>query len=202
MEELDKESFLKELAEHGYNIGFGAKKHFATYDMVSKIPGIISLVGLLIGVGQLAYPHYKYSTTISTILIMVSIVALTMSSYNSEKEEYNKIGTKLTTLFNELKSMYYKVKNSNKDTFTEEVERMREITNEYYEISKSNQIFGSDWWAHYKFFWQHQIEWIDEQKNFKLWKDKIPKSFLVFLIVMALVIWGWYWVFIRGGSAC
>ena len=133
---------------------------------------------------------------------MVSIVALTMSSYNSEKEEYNKIGTKLTTLFNELKSMYYKVKNSNKDNFTEEVERMREITNEYYEISKTNQIFGSDWWAHYKFFWQHQIEWIDEQKNFKLWKHKIPRSFLVFLIVMALVIWGWYWVFIRGGSVC
>lgn len=202
LEELDKDSLLKELAEHGYNIGFGAKVHFATYDTVTKVPGMVSLVGLLIGVGQLAYPNYNYSTTISTLLIMVSIIALTMSSYNAEKDEYSKIGTELTELFNELKRIYYKVKNSDQEIFTEEVKRLREITNKYYAISKSNQIFGSHWLAHYKFFWQHQIEWVDEQKEFKFWKDKIPKSFLWFIVVMALVAWAWYLVFIKGGTTC
>jgi hypothetical protein len=195
---MDKDSLLKQLADYGYRLGFGAKKHFATYDIVSKVPGGISIIGLLIGVGQLAYPHYKYSTGISTILIMASIMALTMSSYNAEKEIYNQIGQKITQLFNELEAIYYNVKDSSEQTFTTEVEQMKEILTKYYQISRSQQIFGSDWFAHYKFFWQMEKDWIEEQRPFKLWKDKIPKSLLFFLIIMALVAWSWYLIFVRG----
>jgi hypothetical protein len=98
MDEIDKDSLLKQLADNAYNIGFGAKKHFATYDIITKVPGGISLIGLLIGVGQLAYPHYQYSTIISTLLIMAIILALSMSPYNAEKEKYNQ--TMFIILFN------------------------------------------------------------------------------------------------------
>ena len=31
---MDKDDLLKHIAETGYNVGFGAKLHFATYDIV------------------------------------------------------------------------------------------------------------------------------------------------------------------------
>ncbi|MQR93716.1 SLATT domain-containing protein [Fictibacillus phosphorivorans] len=195
---MDKDSLLRQLSDYGYRVGFGAKKHFSTYDIISKVPGGISIIGLLIGVGQLAYPNYNYSTGISTILIMASIIGLTMSSYNTEKEIYNQVGQDLTRLFNELQALYYKVKNSPEQLFTTEVVQMNDILNRYYQISRSQQIFGSDWFAHYKFFWQMEKGWIEEQRPFRFWKDKIPKSLLFFIVVMFLVSWFWYFIFVRG----
>ena len=37
---MDKNDLLKQIAEASYNIGYGAKKHFATYDIVEKVPNI------------------------------------------------------------------------------------------------------------------------------------------------------------------
>ncbi|MBB2481340.1 SLATT domain-containing protein [Bacillus sp. APMAM] len=192
---IDKNSMLKQLAENGYNVGFGAKKHFATFDIIEKIPNAISLIVLLVGVGQLAYPNNHYNTGISTTLIMVSILALTISSFNSEKEKYEKTGIELTKLFNELRDLYYQVKNSNHEDFQEEYQQMNDLLGKYYSLSMSKQIFTSDWYAHYKFFFQMQIEWIHEQKNFSFWKDKIPKSLVFFLLIAVLVVWFWIKVF-------
>nr|WP_259548294.1 SLATT domain-containing protein [Heyndrickxia oleronia] len=192
---IDKNSILKQLAENGYNVGFGAKKHFATFDIIEKVPNAISLIVLLVGVGQLAYPNNHYNTGISTTLIMVSILALTISSFNSEKEKYEKAGIELTKLFNELRALYYHVKNSNHEDFQVEFQQMNDVLNRYYSLSMSKQIFTSDWYAHYKFFFQMQIEWINEQKKFSFWKDKIPKSFVTFLLFVILVVWCWIKIF-------
>lgn len=45
---------------------------------------------------------------------------------------------------------------------------------QYYGASISKQILFSDWYAHYKFFWQYQIDWVANQKNFSFWRDKVP----------------------------
>ena len=37
---MNKDEFLKAVAETGYNVGFGAKKHFSTYDIVEGIIGL------------------------------------------------------------------------------------------------------------------------------------------------------------------
>lgn len=192
---IDKNSMLKQLAENGYNVGFGAKKHFATFDIIEKVPNAISLIVLLVGVGQLAYPNNHYNTGISTTLIMVSILALTINSFNSEKEKYEKAGTELTKLFNELRALYYQVKNSNNEDFQVEFQQMNDVLNRYYSLGMSKQIFTSDWYAHYKFFYQMQIDWIDEQKSFSFWKDKIPKSLVFFIIIAILIVWCWIKIF-------
>ncbi|WP_257128675.1 SLATT domain-containing protein [Priestia megaterium] len=192
---LGKDELLKELAINGYNVGFGAKKNFATYDIISKVPGIIGLVGLLIGVGQLAYPDSPFNTGISTVLVMASIVALTINPYTENKEKYNERGIKMTQFFNQLRQLYLNVKSSSATEFEIEVLEMEAIMDQFYEISMSNQIFGSDWYAHYKFFKQHQIDWIDEQKNFRFWKDKVPTSFLWFIIVIIIAIPLWVYIF-------
>ena len=41
---MNKAELLKCIAETGYNVGFGAKKHFATYDLLEKMPGWIGFI--------------------------------------------------------------------------------------------------------------------------------------------------------------
>lgn len=70
--------------------------------------------------------------------------------------------------------------------FTAEEQTLADIQTRYGVNCIPKQIFMSDWYAHYKFFWQHQIDWIDEQKHFKFWRDKVPLS-LVFLCALTLI---------------
>ncbi len=43
---MTKDDLLKDIAETGYNVGFGAKRHFATYNITQKIPSVIGFVSL------------------------------------------------------------------------------------------------------------------------------------------------------------
>jgi hypothetical protein len=56
------------------------------------------------------------------------------------------------------------------------------------ELGIAKQIFLSDWYAHYKFFWQMQTDWLDEQLHFRLVRDKLPLGFT--LLVVGAVVWG------------
>lgn len=185
---MKKEIFLKSLAEHGYNVMFGAKKHFATYDIVEKVPSGVALITLLIGIWQLYAPSFDYSKDVSLVIILVSVVALQINLYNSNKEDYMKAGIKLTEIHNELKDMYYQTKSSTESEVTnEEQEKLQKLLNDYYAISITKQITFSDWYAHYKFFYQAQHEWIDEQKRFT-WKDKFPMSFRIWTAIVIITI--------------
>lgn len=197
LEEWDKDDLLKELADKGYRVGLGAKRHLASYDIIQIVPGYISMVGLLIGVCQLAYPDPNYERGISTILIVASILAITINS-KPDKESYRKIGVNLTEIFNAYRVLYEKVKKPDKQDFTAEVKKMNELSKGETFKNRSEQIFGSDFWAHYKFFYSYMdIEWINEQKNFKL-KDKCPKSLIWFFIISVLLTFGFYLTFLKG----
>ncbi|PMC35742.1 hypothetical protein CJ195_18360 [Bacillus sp. UMB0899] len=184
---MNKELLLRQLAENGYNVYYGAKKHFATYDIVEKAPGRIAIITLLIGILSLYEPNFLYNKEVSVALIFASVIALTISLYNGEKETYKDIGTQLTQLHNELRTIYYRVQGSNQEQFHQEVEEMNQILNRYYDLSISKQIFLSDWYAHYKLFFQSQYEWLDEQKNFT-WRDKVPMSFRIVVVFVLLAV--------------
>lgn len=47
---MDKDRLLKATAEKGYDVVFGVKKTFATYDIVSKGPGWIGFISSAVGV--------------------------------------------------------------------------------------------------------------------------------------------------------
>ncbi|MGG0412064.1 SLATT domain-containing protein [Peribacillus simplex] len=193
----DKDDLLKELADKGYRVGLGAKRHLASYDIIQIVPGYISMVGLLIGVCQLAYPDPNYERGISTILIVASILAITINS-KPDKESYREIGVNLTEIFNAYRVLYEKVKKPDKQDFTAEVKKMNELSNDEKFKNRSEQIFGSDIWAHYKFFYSYMdIKWINEQKNFKF-KDKFPKSLIWFFIISVLLTFGFYLTFLKG----
>lgn len=191
---MTKETLLKSIAANGYNVGFGAKKNFASYDLVIKLPSWIGFITLGLGIIQLGYPVIGNCKWLSTILILVSVAALYINVFNSSADKFEGEGIRLTKIFNRLRNLYFKVKSSDKNDFTDEVDEMNLIMEEYYSNVISKQVFMSQWFAHFKFFYEMQIDWIDEQLNFKFIKDKVPNSFkiILFLLFVSLLTFAYY----------
>ncbi|MDP4095643.1 SLATT domain-containing protein [Paenibacillus sp. P96] len=186
---MNKDDFLKLIATRGYNVYFGAKKHFATYDIIEKLPRGLALFGVFIGVWQLWKPDFQFNDIISFMLVLAGIYAYTITQYDSEKKSYNEAAVKLVQIHNELHSLYLSVKSSNANSFENEETRLQELMDQYYSVSKSKQIFFSHTFAHFKFFGESQIQWMDEQLHFTFWSDKIPKVYkLLFYIFVILLL--------------
>lgn len=195
---MNKDDLLLQISDTAYNIGFGAKKHFATYDIIEKAPAWIGFVSMSFGVFAL-FIDILAKKHISAILIILGISALHVNTYNETKQKYEQTGVLLTELFNDLKSLYYSVKSSEMPDYSQETEKLKDIESKYYQNCMSKQILFSDWYAHYKFFWQHQIHWIDEQKHFKFWRDKIPLSFTAFCLAMVGILGiTFYFIYAKG----
>jgi hypothetical protein len=196
---MSKSALLRQIADTAYNVGFGAKKHFATYDIVEKAPGWIGFISLAVGIFAL-FIDVLATKHMSAVLIVLGISGLLINFYNESKLTYEAKGVILTHLYNELKSLYFDVKASDKSDFKEEAEKLKELEERYYLNCISKQILFSDWYAHYKFFWQHQIDWVDEQKHFKFWRDKVPLSFVIccLLALAGLLACAAYYAHVKG----
>lgn len=178
---MDKAGLLKTIAETGYNVGFGAKKTFATFDMVEKLPGWIGFASFAIGVYAL-YVDALASKFPSASLIVAGVGALYFSFYRTS--EYQAAGNEMIQLFNRLRDLYREVE-SGADLTTSRA-KLSQIESDFYSITVSKQVFLSDWYAHYKFFAQTQIDWMDEQIKFRLWRDMIPLSAKAVIVLSVL----------------
>lgn len=178
---MEKQALLKLIAEKAYDVGFGAKKHFASYDIICKMPYWISFFVLAAGVIQMGYPDFPCNKEISIGLIIVSIASVFLNKYSEAKDIYNQSGISITQQFNELKKLYFTVRSSTKTDFVDEENLLNKIESSFYNVSVSKQVFMSDWYAHIKFFYQFNIDWIDEELHFKFLKDKVPGSIRIFI---------------------
>jgi hypothetical protein len=191
---MNKPDLLKHIADTAYNVGFGAKKHFATYDMTAKIPGLIGFISTGVGVFGLVFDSLS-TKSLSATFIVLGIMGICITIYDHKKEKYAEAGNKLTQIFNRLKSLYFDVKAAQDTDLLKFENELESIEAEYSKIGISDQMLFSGWFAHYKFFWEHQIEWIDEQKHFRLFRDKLPLSFtasIAALIIAIIVIVLWH----------
>lgn len=186
---MDRDRLLKLIAEKGYDVIFGVKKTFATYDIVSKGPGWIGFVSSALGVFALIYDPLSAKFP-SAILVVAGIASLYLSFYRAD--EYEKAAIKQLGIYNKLKSLYLSVQ-SGLDPLVAKTE-FDAIDNDYYSTTVSKQVFLSGWYAHYKLFAETQIDWMDEQRPFT-WKDKWPVSARLMIIVavvgIAVVIGRW-----------
>ncbi len=197
---MKKDELLKHIAGTAYNVGFGAKKHFATYDIVDKTPGLIGFFSLAFGIYGLIFVLNEFSIKfLSASFVLLGIVGLYISFYDSKKVDYEKAGVELTKLFNELSNLYSNAKSADENSLGQYEQELSNIEKRYYDNCKSDQILFSDWYAHYKFFWQHQIDWVNEQKKFTFFRDKVPLTFsvVVFFIFMVLI-----WSFKMPNKVC
>lgn len=188
---MNKSDLLRSIAEKGYDVGFGAKKHFATYDIIEKAPGLISFSSMAFGILALAVKGLS-TEFISAIFIVLGVVGLYISLYDHKKAAYEQAGIALTQLYNELKGLFLKVKSLDEDSdFSIYHEKLSEIESRYYPKCISKQILLSNWYAHYKFYWEHQIGWVNEQLRFNFFRDKVPLSlwFAVLIAIVGAVYW-------------
>ncbi len=183
---MDKAGLLRTIAETGYNVGFGAKKTFATFDIVEKGPGWIGFISLAVGVYAL-YVDALATKFPSATLVVAGIAALYISFYKSGV--YETAGNEQIKLFNRLRDLYREV-DGNADIAASQA-KLAQIEGEFFNVTISKQIFLSDWYAHYKFFAQTQIGWMDEQLKFEAWTDMIPISAKIIITISALVIIGY-----------
>ena len=185
---MNKEHLLKLIAESGYNLGYGAKKHFATFDLIEKLPGWLGFFAFAVGIFALFKPDLA-TPTVSAWMLLFGVSTLYISGYNSEKTNYDNCGKRLTGFYNDLRTMYYEVKSLPETTdFTPFVTKHKAIYEAAFEQTVSKQILFSDWYAHYKFFWQQQVEWIDEQKKFTLFRDKLPLTLTAAVVLVVCFI--------------
>ncbi|WP_110076967.1 MULTISPECIES: SLATT domain-containing protein [Pseudidiomarina] len=130
---MKKDELLKAIAETGYNVGFGAKKHFSTYDIVEKTPGFISFFSMAFGIYALAFDGLS-TKFLSASFIILGIVGLYISLYDSNKLEYEISGIALTKLYNKLGNLYRKAKSADEKDITELENQLSAFQAEYYSL--------------------------------------------------------------------
>jgi len=189
---MKKHDLLQSIAQRSYDVGFGAKKHFATFDIIEKIPGWIGFLSISFGIFSLAHSNLP-SQLMSAIFVVLGVVSLYVSFYAQQKQEYEGAGKALTKLFYELKTLYLTVKRLQEtDDFTDVKVKLSDIETRFFPNCISKQILFSNWLAHYKFFWELQIDWLDEELHFSFMRDKMPLSLWLVLLTTTFssIIWG------------
>lgn len=192
-----REELLKRIAMKGYSIGYAANLNFATYDIARLIPGMVTYLSLTIGILGLAWDFFTIKS-ISVFVLILGILSLYVEKFSFDIDSYTIIGKKHKNQLNKLEELYFLVKRNNDDSILECASKELEaIINEFNDDSQPKQfILFSDWFAHFKFFCQNDISWMDEEIGFKFWKHKIPQSlkgiiilFLTTLVVFASYLW-------------
>jgi hypothetical protein len=186
MKDMQKELLLKVIAETGYNVGYGAKKHLATYDIIEKLPNWVTLISGGAAVFALFVPVLE-AKWVSATFIVIAFSAVFILLYDRDKQKYHEVGTELTARFHDLRLLYSEVKSQPADAdLSSQVARHAAIQDLALRTNLGKQIFLSDWYAHYKFFWQQQTDWLDEQLKFTLLRDKLPLTFTATVTVALL----------------
>lgn len=188
---MKKESLLKQIAEKGYVVSFAANLNFATYDIVTGWTPKVTFFSLAISIIGLVCPEIStYWITIP--ILLMSVACIYTERYSKGINRYGDRGRENTHQWNELKELYFRVKNCDEGSdFSEEFKQLKNISDEFNKTSEYDQIFFANWFAHYKLFYEKDYHWMDEQLHFSFWKDKFPsslKAFISFVLLFAIVL--------------
>ena len=183
---MNRDRLLKEVATTGYNVLYSAKKHFATFDIVEKVPGWLTISTIAVGIFGLIIPALT-NNYLSAAILVIGVASIYFNQFQDGREKYAEAGGKLVSNFNVLRGIYHDAKSRAPGDNVDDLEvRYREALQEAEHVWLHKHIFISDWYAHYKIFWQAQIDWLDEQLHFKFWRDKVPLT-LTLTVAVALI---------------
>jgi SMODS and SLOG-associating 2TM effector domain 6 len=196
---MEKDALLKSIAETGYNVGFGGKKHFITYDFYRVFPRLISCVTIFVGIIQLTNIYKENVQTnlgdlLSALLIIVGVIGLVLDFHGDNKDLYEVAGKQLISLFNELRGMYHEVKNTEENIDLEAFKlRLKEIQKEFDDVSISKQAICTHIITHFGFFQVMQSKWVVEELKLTT-KDKFPffhwESFCLYFLGILIIFLG------------
>lgn len=182
---MKKEELLYLIAKEAYNVGYGAKLNFASYDILTKYPELNSIVSISVGVLGLAFSFFS-SKYISIVIIIMGVIGLLYDKNSLEHlENYDKCGKEATILFKQLHQLYLDVEAFDDDNLTVYKQKLNEISSNFVQLSFSKQVLFSTTLAHQKFFYEMDIEWVDAELHFSFWKDKMPSKlkWIIFFLI-------------------
>lgn len=179
---MEINSLKKHIAETGYNVGYSAKLHFSSYEMIEKLPGLISFVSMAFGIYALSFSQLS-TKFMSCTLLVLGLIGLYITMKNGDKVDYEGKGVKLTDLFNELKHLMFEAEQQPDETDTIK-SKLQDIEGRYNQSCASHHIMFASWFAHYKFFWEQQIGWIEKYRSFSFFRDKLPLTLWMTLLVI------------------
>ncbi len=178
---MSNAALRQSIARAAYDIGFGAKKHFATFDTVEKLPGWVGFISFAVGVFALIYDPLS-AKFVSATLVVAGAAVVYLAFYRSA--EYEVAGKALTDIYHELGGLHTELVDGGAAAGI--ADKIKDCRMRAQQVSLSRQIFLSDWWAHYKFFAQQQTDWIESELNLT-WRDKWPASLRVAIVILILL---------------
>src|SRR5690625_4391972 len=123
---------------------------------------VIALRTLITSIIQLGFDIPIFTNKVlSLFLIFIGIIAIFINQYGNRKNEFIEIGVKINKIYQELRNLYFKVQGTD-SVNKEKIEELEQVYNglihQFHDIGITQQIIFSDWYAHYKFFVQLEIE--------------------------------------------
>ncbi len=187
---MKKEDLIYQIATSAYNAGFGAKKSFASLDIATKGPNVIGWTLMTLGIFGLIN-EWISSKYISAATLCIGALTYYLSVQRRDLKKWEASGVKLTKIRDELGRLYVEVKGLEVDgDFQTHASRLSDLQDRINDSSVTQQVNFSGWFAHFKFFAEAQIRWIDDELNFKLFRDKIPASLSLAILIsfMSIVV--------------
>ena len=86
---MNKPEALRFVAKKCYDVGFGAKKHFATFDFVEKLPGAIGFIAILFGIVSSNYLSFDLAGHASVLLTIFGVISVYISLYLPNLSSYD-----------------------------------------------------------------------------------------------------------------
>ena len=183
-----RESLRKRSAQIGYNVGFGARRHFATYEIVEKVPTYFGVITFAFGVIFLKYPNTGLSDFVAVLTTVVGGAIVYLNFYAHEKDKYEEIGKKLNVLYNKAYYIHESSITCNESDLLLLESDLNQINDELQKISIHKQVFFSNEYAHFKLFGESQSDWFVSELKLTFWKDKIPAIWRIYAIVVLLAL--------------
>lgn len=177
---------MRQIADSGYNAGFGAKKNFASLDLTTLGPNVIGFATMAAGVAGLINKTAG-SPAVSAVTICLGILTFYLNVQKRDLKKWAESGSKLTDISQKLGLLYHRVKASGTGVdLAPFVTELQDLRSQYLAVAVPQQVNFSGWYAHLKFFGEAQISWMDEQLKFRLFRDKIPASFTLTVVLLLL----------------
>ena len=181
-----REDLLKRIAERGFEVGYAANLNFATHDIADKVPVVISFVSMAVGILAFVSPVFQL-TGVAVCLTLLGILTLYIEKYPAH--EYGERGKHTLSMLYALEALYYKVKEKGPAAdLSDDVTKLREMEDKFVDSTCPRQILFATWYAYFKFFAEKDYDWIDEQLHFRFWRDKVPATLKVLLVLAAVAL--------------
>jgi hypothetical protein len=84
---MTEQTVTKQIAREYYNVIYGAKLNFASFDTCDKLPSLINFLSLALGILALSFESFN-NKILASFLLIAGVVGLMLKPRDMQKEKY------------------------------------------------------------------------------------------------------------------